>query len=248
MSGSPASSPVKRSDEADQAAVRAWFDRTYAKRGLAYLRPATAYPIFLHLLDARPGARLLDVGCGPGLLLEPAIARGLAATGVDISSVAVAMARRRVPEATVVVGNAEALCFDAGAFDLVTCIGSLERMFDRPRVLREVQRVATDDARFCFMVRNSASLSWRFWRRGMRRQNHAAHQDAATLVEWTELFSTHGFRIDSVHPDQWFRQRVRRLWRGAPPSSRSDHVLRPLLPLRYALEFIFLLRKDTGSR
>src|SRR5258708_12736004 len=73
--------------ETSQDSVRHWFDQVYATRGLSYLRPAEAYPIFIHLLGAKPGERLLDVACGAGLLLRAARERGLEAFGVDLSIV-----------------------------------------------------------------------------------------------------------------------------------------------------------------
>jgi protein-S-isoprenylcysteine O-methyltransferase Ste14 len=55
-----------------QTGIAAWFDATYRTKGLRYLRPPRSYPIFVQLLEARPGERLLDVACGPGLLLKVA--------------------------------------------------------------------------------------------------------------------------------------------------------------------------------
>ena len=54
-----------------------------------------------------PGARVLDVGCGSGTLLAAAAERGAAAVGVDISPPMAAAARRRVPQAEVLVADAE---------------------------------------------------------------------------------------------------------------------------------------------
>ncbi len=221
-----------------------WFDRTYAEHGFDYLRPVAAYPIYLQLLGAVPGERLLDVACGPGQLLRAAIARGVDATGVDVSAQAVAMARDALPDARVEEGNAEALPFDDASFSLVTCIGAIERMFDRPAALAEMRRVATPDARFCVMVRNANTLSWRIWRQWLDRQNRRGHQDALSLDAWTALFGDAGFAIDDVLPDQWFRQRVRRVLRGfrAPDVRRPEPVARGWLPLGVANEFIFVMR------
>lgn len=70
-----------------------------------------------------PGRRVLDVGCGAGTLLAEATSLGAQAVGVDISSTMVAGARRRVPEATVVVADAQTADLSeltpAGGFDAV---------------------------------------------------------------------------------------------------------------------------------
>jgi SAM-dependent methyltransferase len=225
-----------------QAEVAAWFDATYRARGYRYLRPLAAYPILLQVMGARAGQRLLDVGCGPGLLLRAAAQRGVAACGVDIALHGLRLARAD-GGGPVALANAEALPFARGSFDLVTCVGSLERMLHRERALAEMLRVARPDARFCFLLRNSRSASWRLWNRALRRQEHRAHQAAATLAEWTELFEGNGFAVQAVHADQWFRQRLRRVFRGRPDFSRDEPVVRPWLPLRWALEFLFVLRR-----
>lgn len=52
----------------------------------------------LELMRERaPGGRLLDVGCGTGVLLEKAHATGIEAHGIDISPTMLDEARRRVP-------------------------------------------------------------------------------------------------------------------------------------------------------
>jgi len=44
--------------------VKSWYNQHYAAKGLESMRPAAAYPVFLDLLGATPGTRLLDVSCG----------------------------------------------------------------------------------------------------------------------------------------------------------------------------------------
>ncbi|ANY06714.1 class I SAM-dependent methyltransferase [Pseudonocardia sp. HH130630-07] len=93
------------------------------------------------LAGARPGARLLDVGCGAGGLLAGATAAGLVVSGVDVDRRALGAARRRVPGAALAVADAHDLPFDAAGFDLVTLVQVLEHLADPGAALREAGRV-----------------------------------------------------------------------------------------------------------
>jgi SAM-dependent methyltransferase len=57
--------------------------------------------------DLGGATRLLDIGCGTGALLEAAVGAGSDAVGVDISPSMIEAAARRVPDATVVVADAQ---------------------------------------------------------------------------------------------------------------------------------------------
>lgn len=221
-----------------QPQVAAWFDAVYRERGLRYLRPAAAYAVYLLLLRAQRGQALLDVGCGPGLLLEHGLRLGLRCSGIDLSAEAVAMANTRLPEASVRQGNAEQLPFADATFDCVTAIAALERVLDRGRALREMARVGKASARYCVMVRNASTPVWRLWQQALGRREVQGHQDAQPLKVWRQLFAEHGFTVLDVLPDQWPRQRLRRLF-----GLRTDQVARGLLPLRFAPQFVFLLEK-----
>ena len=231
--------------ETSQAGVAEWFDRTYAEEGLGYLRPYAAYPIFIQMLGLDPGARLLDVACGPGHLLRAARSRGLRPCGVDLSEQALRLEREYLPDVPVLRGNAQQLPFKDGAFDAVTCVGALERFLDRDQALSEFVRVVSAGGRLCIMGRNAQTLSWRVYRQFLGRQNHAGHQDALTLDGWRGLFARHGLRVHDVHPDQWGRQRLRWLLRGRrdPDPTAREPIARPLLPLQWANEFVFVLDK-----
>jgi trans-aconitate methyltransferase len=57
------------------------------------------------------GTRLLDVGCGSGLLLEIARARGAAVTGLDVAPALLTAARDRVPAAQLWLADLQRLPF-----------------------------------------------------------------------------------------------------------------------------------------
>ena len=226
----------------EQQRIADWFDATYRRKGERYLRPLRAYYVFLELLQVTPDTRLLDIACGLGRLLEAAATYGVTGTGIDISPVAIEAAQQKLPDAKLVVGNAEQLPFADASFDVVTCLGSLERMMDRPRVLREMRRVASPDARFCLLVRNSATLGFR-WLTGSRDQRRRrGHQDADSLANWQALFERTGFDIVDVLPDQYplhKRMHWSRLGLG-----RVDFKvpIRPDGPIDGANEFLFVLK------
>jgi SAM-dependent methyltransferase len=80
---------------------------------------AFARRALLAALRPGPGDRLLDVGCGGGLLLRDAAGAGAEVTGLDHSEEMVRLARERVPGAEVVAGRAEALPFAPATFTAV---------------------------------------------------------------------------------------------------------------------------------
>jgi ubiquinone/menaquinone biosynthesis C-methylase UbiE len=103
-------------------------------------------------LISGPEARLLDVGTGaadtPVALYRWAERTGirLAITGLDVSPQALDEARRLTAgyPITLTLGDARALPWPEGSFDVVTCLGVLHHFdeTDARQVLREMWRVA----------------------------------------------------------------------------------------------------------
>jgi SAM-dependent methyltransferase len=221
--------------------IRRWYNRRYAALGAASMRPYEAYPPVLDLLSPGPGSTLLDVSCGTGFLLKAAAARGIQATGVDLSDEAVRVARQTAPAATLAVAGGEALCLRSGSFDFVTCLGSLEHFLDMDRGLAELRRVARPGATLCIMVPNRDFLGWK-----VQGQAGTAQQDInehlLSLAEWRALFAAHGLRELRVLADPW---QATRLGSGKGLSGMLGKVLGALwalLPIRYEYQFIFLLQ------
>lgn len=225
--------------------VRAWYNQHYAAKGLASMRPAQAYGVFLDVLATRPGSRLLDVSCGSGFLLRAAGGRGVAAVGVDLSDEAVRLAKGVAPGALLAVGAGEQLAFRDASFDYVTCLGSLEHFLDMSRGLREMLRVAKPDARFCIMVPNRDFIGWSILRhRGTAQQDINEH--LLSLQEWRGVFEGQGLEILDVTPDRWHAVRWRARGAGGVGRLFTGPLLEMawrLLPLRWQYQFVFLLRR-----
>ena len=189
--------------EAQQQDIVNWFNKTYKNRGQLYLRPKTAYYVFLEMLKAKKGQSYLDIACGLGRLLEVGQEYGLNTSGIDISDVAIEKCKAQFPELDLRVTNAEALPFEDGSFDLVTCIGSLERMLNHKKVLQEMKRVGKEDCQYCILVRNADTKSWKYYKTLLGFKNKKGHQDAKSLTQWQQLFKSSGFKILKVYPDQY---------------------------------------------
>ena len=86
----------------------------------------------------RPGAELLDVGCGGGLL-APHVPPGFRHVGLDLSETALAVAAAHGVEP--VRGDAAALPFEDGRFDVVVAGEVLEHVTDLDAVVAEALRV-----------------------------------------------------------------------------------------------------------
>jgi ubiquinone/menaquinone biosynthesis C-methylase UbiE len=97
--------------------------------------------------DLSAADRFLDVGCGPGAALEHALREGAEVAGVDPSAAMVARAARRVPDADVKVGSAEAIPFADDRFTVVVNVSSFHHWADREAGLREIRRVLSPGGR-----------------------------------------------------------------------------------------------------
>lgn len=92
-------------------------------------------------VNVAEGSELLDVGCGSGYALRMAAQRGAVVTGLDITPELLAIARERVPRATLVEGGMDELPFAAGSFDAVVAFNALQFADDPAATARETARV-----------------------------------------------------------------------------------------------------------
>jgi SAM-dependent methyltransferase len=99
------------------------------------------YEAGLDSVEIRPGTRLLDVGCGPGLALKLAAQRGAIVTGIDAAGPFIEIARERLAHADLTVGEMESLPYADDSFDTVTGFNAFQFAADPARALREAGRV-----------------------------------------------------------------------------------------------------------
>lgn len=110
------------------------------------------------MLDIREGMSYLDIGCGPGTLLQrfdPVThARKV---GIDPWKKVLSAARERIPSADVMMAGGEHLPFTPGSFDRATAAYVLEHIADQEEVMTEIGRVLRPQGRIVIASPNAIS-------------------------------------------------------------------------------------------
>ena len=159
-------------------------------------------------LALRPGERVLDIGCGPGLLaLEMAEAVGAEGRvhGVNLSPsmLAIAGRGRGTPGAAPIAleeGDASSLPFPDRSFDAVVSTQVYEYVADMPAALAEARRVLVPGGRLLILDTDWDSIVWRsddderMTRVLSAWDEHLAHRGLPRALP--ELLSGSGFRLD----------------------------------------------------
>jgi len=182
-------------------ATRAAYDRIY--RGAGIRHPDRFWAWVLDLVDAAPGERLLDVACGEAQMVRHAAARGLHAHGVDLSGVALAAGRRAAHAASLAlaVADGQRLPYADGAFDVVTCLGSLEHYEDPVSGATELARVLAPGGRALLHMPNLFGLRWNVahgWRHGDVPDDGQPIQRYGSRAQWGRVLEAAGLRVERV--------------------------------------------------
>ncbi|HXH02532.1 MAG TPA: bifunctional 2-polyprenyl-6-hydroxyphenol methylase/3-demethylubiquinol 3-O-methyltransferase UbiG [Candidatus Competibacteraceae bacterium] len=128
-------------------------------------------PLRLDYIDRRcgglAGKRVLDVGCGGGILAESMALRGAAVTGIDMGEAPLAVARLHLLESGARVdyrhGTAEELAAqEPAAFDVVTCMEMLEHVPEPASVIAACARLVRPSGHVFFSTINRNPKSYLF--------------------------------------------------------------------------------------
>ena len=156
----------------------------------------------LEWLNAQPGERILDLGCGDGQLTARIAATGASVVGLDASAQMATAARARGID--VAEGSAEKMPYAAQSFDAVFSNAALHWVRDHDAMMSEVKRVLKPGGRFvaemgghgnvaAILVAVSAALA----RHGFEgREDNVNYYP--TPVGYTRRLTAHGFAVERM--------------------------------------------------
>lgn len=144
------------------------------------------HDLLLGMLGPLTGRRVLDIGCGDGVLTTRLAAGGAIVTGIDSGPEMVAAAAAVASSATIMVAEAERLPFAGGSFDMVVANTVFCLVADRRAALAEAVRVLRPGGRLVLGELGRWSL-WAARRRikgmlGSRLWRHSRFSDARSLT------------------------------------------------------------------
>ena len=142
-----------------------WWDPQGEFRPLHEINPLRLEWIARHAELA--AKRVLDVGCGGGILAEAMARRGALVTGIDLSEKALRVAALHLHESTLEVRYERVTAEDyaaahPGAFDVVTCMELLEHVPDPAAMVAACARLVRPGGKVFFSTINRNPKSYLF--------------------------------------------------------------------------------------
>lgn len=153
------------------------------------------YRALAHDISAQ---RILDLGCGTGILTTTFARQDRAVVGVDPSATMLDYARRRLGAETVTWIFGDSRSIPQGPFDYAVMTGNVAQHIpeaDWPRTLHDLRQALGIDATLAFETRNPTNRAWENWTSEGPTTRDTPH---GKLVEWTEASEVAGGSVQLV--------------------------------------------------
>ena len=162
-----ASGPTANADLDELARFEAFAERWWDPRG-EFRALHAMNPLRANFIDQRSpvaGRRVLDVGCGGGLLCEALASRGAELTGIDLSEPALKTARDHRDDGGLAIRYERASAEqwaerNAGGYDIVMCMELLEHVPEPRSTVAACAALARAGGQLYFSTINRSFAAW----------------------------------------------------------------------------------------
>jgi trans-aconitate methyltransferase len=217
--------------------TQTWDPKAYNRQGSFVHKLAGAV---VEWLDAQPGERILDLGCGDGQLTERLLATRAVVTGVDQSPEMVAAACARGVAAD--RAPAESLPYADASFDAVFSNAALHWVRGQDAMMAEVHRVLRPGGRFVVEMGGHGNIAAIHvaLRAVLGRHGYGDREEGVnyypTPAGYTARLERHGFTVERMEliprptplseggMDGWLRTFRRGVLEGIPEPQRETVI------------------------
>lgn len=133
--------------------VHSWYDQLVGDKGSDYHKNVII-PNALKLLNPKKSEKILDIGCGQGVMCRELLRYGADVFGVDASYNLIQIAKKRSKDngKYFVADAANLKYFSDKSFDKVTCIMAIQNMEPLDRIISEMGRVLKSNGLLLFVL------------------------------------------------------------------------------------------------
>ncbi len=148
-----------------EALATRWWDPESEFRTLHQINPLRLE--FINERAPLEGKKVLDMGCGGGILSESMATRGARVTGIDMGEKPLAVAKLHLKESGLEVDyrqtTAEALAIEEPkSFDIITCMEMVEHVPNPASVINACSRLVRPGGELFFSTINRTPKAWLF--------------------------------------------------------------------------------------
>ena len=148
-----------------QALAAKWWDKTSEFRPLHEINPLRLN--WIDQLAHVRGKKIVDVGCGGGILTEAMALKGAVATGIDLADKSLKVAQLHLLESGVdatyeKISTEDFAQREAGQFDIVTCMEMLEHVPDPDAIVAACHKLVKPGGWVFFSTLNRNPKSFVF--------------------------------------------------------------------------------------
>lgn len=143
--------------------------------------------------------RLMEIGCGSGVLLKAAIDRGWQANALELSPELAAIARRANPTAQITVTNVLDYTDGAGDYDAVMALDVLEHVLDPTRMMLNCAALLKPGGLLLLQTPNTGSLRHRTQGKSWEMRDPQQHVNLFSPRGLRGLLDRTGFEVVTLH-------------------------------------------------